>query len=88
MFDGGRGIPLGRAAGRYAALAVVLLAANYGAIDALTTIGVPLLVAKLATEATLFLASFDLQRSIVFSGARRAAPRRTDGARSAGVPIE
>ncbi len=75
VFDGGRRIPLGRAAGRYAALAVVLLAANYGAIDALTTIGVPVLAAKLATEATLFLASFDLQRSIVFAAPRRAEPR-------------
>ncbi|MGW4928231.1 glycosyltransferase [Agromyces sp. NPDC004153] len=88
VFDGGRGIPLGRAAGRYAALAAVLLAANYGAIDALTTIGVPLLAAKLATEATLFLASFDLQRSIVFAGSMRARPLRGERAPEAALPVE
>lgn len=74
VFERGRRVSLRSAAGRYAALAVVLLAANYGVIDALTTIGVPVLAAKLATEAALFVVSFDLQRSIVFTDGRSARP--------------
>lgn len=55
-----------RAAGRYAVLAAVLLASNVAWMSALTAAGTPLLVAKLVTEAALFLLGYALQRSVVF----------------------
>ena len=67
VFRRGRDVPLRTAVVRYFSLAVVLLAANYGTISALTTLGAPLLVAKIVTEATLFLVSFGVQRSVVFA---------------------
>ena len=54
------------AALRYVALAGVLLGANYVVLAALVGMGVPLLVAKVATEATLFGLSYAAQRSVVF----------------------
>jgi putative flippase GtrA len=56
----------------YVLLAAGLLAASYLGLWALTGLGVPLLVAKVATDLTLFGVSFALQRSHVF-GHRRAA---------------
>lgn len=67
VFEHGRRTSLGRSASRYLALAAILLAANYGVLDALTSMGVPLLAAKIGTEAALFAVSFGLQRSIVFA---------------------
>ncbi|WP_449385234.1 glycosyltransferase [Cellulomonas soli] len=55
------------AAARYAALALTLLTANYLLLTALTTLGVPLLTAKVLTEATLFATSFEVQRRFVFT---------------------
>jgi putative flippase GtrA len=71
VFRGGGGAPRA-AAGRYATLAVGVLAANYVLLRTLTAVvGVPLLAAKVATEALLFLASYHVQRRYVF--ARRPA---------------
>ncbi|MGF0117476.1 glycosyltransferase [Promicromonospora sp. Marseille-Q5078] len=62
-----RPAPVRESAARYAALALLLLAASYGMLDALHgTLGVPLLVAKVLTDAALFLASWTVQRQVVF----------------------
>lgn len=60
-----------RQAARYTLLAVALLASNIVWLDALTRYGVPLVVAKIATEAVLFVTSYGVQRSFVF-GAQQA----------------
>lgn len=63
--------PRGRAssARRYASLAAALLVADYLLLAALTdAIGMPLAVAKLVTEVTLFVASYVVQRRHVFAG--------------------
>lgn len=67
VFRRGREVPVRTAALRYLSLAALLLAANFGTLTALTDAGVPLLAAKLLTEATLFLVSFSVQRSVVFA---------------------
>lgn len=78
VFEHGRAASLRSSAARYGVLAGVLLAAGYGLLVALTGLGVPLLVAKLGTESTLALASFHLQRTMVFPAPvaemRQAAP--------------
>src|SRR5262249_3579116 len=63
---GGRSRSVRHEAGRYLALAATLLAANYALIAALTAQHVPLLPAKLLTDATLFIASYLVQRRLVF----------------------
>lgn len=66
VFDRGRSRHLRVAALRYYALTLVLLTANVTSLWALTTVGVPLLAAKVATEAVLFVASYRVQRTVVF----------------------
>lgn len=79
VFAGGaRRAPVGRAAVRYGALAGLLLGASYLLLATLTALGLGLLPAKLATEALLYLVSFQVQRQLVF-GAVPAAEAR-DGA--------
>lgn len=52
---------------RYGALVLAVLGANYLMLHGLLTVlGVPVVVAKLVTEATLFLASYQVQRRLVF----------------------
>ncbi|MDO4807184.1 MAG: bifunctional glycosyltransferase family 2/GtrA family protein [Coriobacteriales bacterium] len=59
-------------AGRYAALAVSLLAANTLMLGVLTqALGVPALAAKLLVEVALFVASWLLQNRVVFRRKRR-----------------
>lgn len=72
-----RRVPWGRAAARYATLAVLLLGASYLLLAALTGLGVGLLPAKVATEAVLYLVSFQVQRRFVFAGGGR--PPAADG---------
>jgi putative flippase GtrA len=60
---------------RYAALALLLLSASYGSLHVLTTAGVPLLPAKIATDVVLYLASFTLQKHVVFAPAPGTAAR-------------
>lgn len=55
---------------RYVVLAAGLLAASYGGLWALTTLGVPLLIAKVLTDLTLFGASYAVQRAHVFGRPR------------------
>jgi putative flippase GtrA len=82
VFAGGRGVPLRAAVVRYAALAVVLLAASYGLLALLTGLGLPLLAAKVGTDAALVATSYEVQRRVVFArlspgrGAARRADRR------------
>lgn len=66
VFARARDVPLRTAAIRYLSLALLILAASFGLITALTDLGVPLLAAKLVTEAALFLVSYSVQRSVVF----------------------
>lgn len=60
-------VPLRTAAARYAGLALVLLGAGYGLLALLTGLGLPLFVAKVATDAALFAASYTAQRHVVFA---------------------
>jgi hypothetical protein len=68
---------------RYAALALLLLSASYGSLHAFTTAGVPLLPAKIATDVVLYLASFTLQKHVVFAPAPGTAATSVAGARDA-----
>ena len=71
---------------RYALLAAALLASNIVWMTALTDFGIPLLVAKTATEIVLFVTSYGVQKSLVFASedvseaqtphSRRIAARR------------
>ncbi|MFF2622820.1 glycosyltransferase family 2 protein [Oerskovia jenensis] len=62
-----------RAALRYAALAVGLLAAGYGVLWGLTGLGLALLPAKVVTEVLLFATSYQVQRRVVFGSAATSA---------------
>jgi len=66
--------PAGREAIRYWVLAVALLLAGYGALWALTGVGVPLLVAKVGTDLALFVVGYQVQRTAVFAGTTRSVP--------------
>ena len=79
VFHRGRDVPLRTAARRYFSLALLLLAANYGTISALSDLGLPLLAAKIVTEAALFLVSYGVQRAVVFAPASARAPQRSAG---------
>ncbi|MBB5842897.1 putative flippase GtrA [Conyzicola lurida] len=60
-----------RHASRYLALALTLLAASYGGLALLTGVGMPLLAAKLITDAALYVVSYLVQRWFVFGHGRR-----------------
>ena len=66
-----------RQAARYAVLAVALLASNIVWLDALTRFGLPLVVAKIATEAVLFVTSYGVQRTFVFGAQQDPAELRS-----------
>lgn len=57
---------------RYALLAAALLASNIVWIDALTRFGVPLVLAKIATEIVLFVTSYGVQKTFVFGAGASA----------------
>ncbi|MFS0699565.1 GtrA family protein [Cellulomonas sp. 179-A 4D5 NHS] len=76
-----------RSAARYGALVVTMLGVNLVLLTALTHAGVPLVPAKVATEAALFLTSYAVQRRVVFrpqprtvTPASRPAPATPAGA--------
>ncbi|WP_421733054.1 GtrA family protein [Cellulomonas sp.] len=85
VFAGGRAKSLRAAATQYGVLAGTMLAANFGVLTALTSVGLALLPAKVLTEVALFAASYQLQRTVVFAApgrsvtARPAAPARRTG---------
>ena len=62
-----------RHAVRYGVLALALLASNVVWMQALTGLGVPLVVAKIVTEGVLFITSYQAQRRFVFA-ARAVEP--------------
>lgn len=67
VFDPAGRSPLPSSIARYAALAAGILVANYGILFVLhTSMSVALPIAKLATEAFLFGASFFIQKHLVF----------------------
>lgn len=86
VFEHGRQRPVGAAAAGYFALVVALLVVNYGALLALTAVNLPLLAAKLATEATLFVVSYAIQSRFLFAG--RAGPAAGRVHHAAGPPTE
>lgn len=63
----------------YGSLVVAIAGANYALLHLLTEVGsVPLTVAKLATELTLFLLSYRLQQRVVFGGLARTRPTHSE----------
>ena len=75
VFRGSRGRPLATAA-RYAALVGALMAANFALLRALTSdAGLGVVPAKLLTEISLFVMSYQLQRRVVFG---RTIGRKND----------
>ena len=73
---------LARQATGYVLLAAVLLASNIVWMSYLTDIGVPLWIAKIATELVLFFTGYRVQKGTVFGPEREGAPR-VEGAASA-----
>lgn len=72
VFAHGQDKRIGAAAIQYWTLAVALVAASFGLLSALTQAGLPLLAAKVLTEATLFAVSYQVQRRLVFTRPREA----------------
>ncbi|GAA1465513.1 bifunctional glycosyltransferase family 2/GtrA family protein [Microbacterium thalassium] len=83
---GRRGAGRWRQAVRYALLAGLLLASNIVWMQALTTFGVPLLAAKIATEAVLFVTSYGVQRSLVFGRPELESPSKARHRNRIGAP--
>ncbi|MFC6353415.1 GtrA family protein [Rothia nasimurium] len=67
MHDGGPRPQTHHSLGRYAVLAVAILATNTALLEALTWIGLPLLAAKVLVELVLIPVSFAAQRRWVFA---------------------
>ena len=70
VFPAGRQRPAVGAAVRYAALLVVMLAANWGLLTLLTGAGLALVLAKIVTDSSLFAVNYLLQRKLVFGPGR------------------
>ena len=85
VFRHGRERRLGSAAVRYYVLAAALLGASYASLWVLTAATVPLAVAKVLSEAALFVVSYAVQRAFVF-GRRRAVVVGATTPRSFAVP--
>lgn len=73
VFEHGRDTSFRAAATGYVALVVVLLSANYAAMWTLTSLAVPDVLAKLATEMTLLGVSYAVQQRILFARKGHAA---------------
>lgn len=73
VFEHARDKPLAVAAARYFGLVVGLLAVNFALLSALTTIGLPLLAAKLVAEVLLVAISYAVQHRFIFNR-RRMTP--------------
>ncbi len=59
---------LRRSAALYAGLAAAVLAAGWAGLEVLTSLGLPLLAAKLVTDVILYIVTFVVQRRVVFRG--------------------
>ena len=71
------GVPLRRSALRYAALAAAVVAGSYTILAVLTGIGMPLWLAKIIADTTMYLVSYSAQSRYVFAPAQEqsAKPR-------------
>jgi glycosyltransferase involved in cell wall biosynthesis len=74
----GSSVSLARQAARYLALAVGMLAASYGMLSLITALGLALVPAKLITDVSLYVVSYQVQRRLVFARRRTPAPSDAD----------
>ena len=71
------GVPLRRSALRYAALAVAVIAGSYTMLAVLTGIGIPLWIAKIIADTTMYLVSYSAQSRYVFAPAQEQSAKVT-----------
>ena len=71
------GVPLRRSALRYAALAVAVVAGSYTMLAVLTGIGMPLWIAKIIADTTMYLVSYSAQSRYVFAPAQEQSTKVT-----------
>ena len=71
------GVPLRCSALRYAALAVAVIAGSYTILAVLTGIGMPLWIAKIIADTTMYLVSYSAQSRYVFAPAQEQSAKVT-----------
>ena len=71
------GVPLRRSAFRYAALAVAVVTGSYTMLAVLTGIGMPLWIAKIIADTTMYLVSYSAQSRYVFAPAQDQSAKVT-----------
>lgn len=71
------GVPLRRSAFRYAALAVAVVTGSYTMLAVLTGIGMPLWIAKIIADTTMYLVSYSAQSRYVFAPAQEQSAKVT-----------
>ena len=71
------GVPLRRSALRYAALAIAVVAGSYTMLAVLTGIGMPLWIAKIIADTTMYLVSYSAQSRYVFAPAQDQSAKVT-----------
>ena len=69
------GVPLRRSALRYAALAIAVVAGSYTMLAVLTGIGMPLWIAKIIADTTMYLVSYSAQSRYVFAPAQEQSAK-------------
>lgn len=69
------GVPLRRSALRYAALAIAVIAGSYTMLAVLTGIGIPLWIAKIIADTTMYLVSYSAQSRYVFAPAQEQSAK-------------
>ena len=69
------GVPLRRSALRYAALAIAVVAGSYTMLAVLTGIGMPLWIAKIIANTTMYLVSYSAQSRYVFAPAQEQSAK-------------
>lgn len=69
------GVPLRRSALRHAALAVAVVAGSYTMLAVLTGIGMPLWIAKIIADTTMYLVSYSAQSRYVFAPAQEQSAK-------------
>ena len=69
------GVPLRRSALRYAALAIAVVAGSYTMLAVLTGIGMPLWIAKIIADTTMYLVSYSAQSRYVFASAQEQSAK-------------
>ncbi len=71
------GVPLRRSALRYAALAIAVVSGSYTMLAVLTGIGMPLWIAKIIADTTMYLVSYSAQSRYVFAPAQEQSAKVT-----------